>query len=55
MNIMSIIKRVVKWHEQIELSCISPNQNQTPTLVLRKTLAPKEEANKMSLQGRAHV
>jgi hypothetical protein len=24
-------KGVVKWHGQMELSCVSPNQNQTPT------------------------
>jgi len=39
----------------MELSCIGPNQNQTPTLGLRETLAPKEEASKVSLRGHAHV
>ncbi len=55
MNIMSIIKRMVKWHGQMEFSCVSPNQNQTPKLGLREILAPKEEANKVSLRGRAHA
>jgi hypothetical protein len=32
----------------MELSCISPNQNRTPILGLRKTLAPKKEASKVS-------
>jgi hypothetical protein len=39
----------------MELFCISPYQNQTLTLGLGKTLAPKEEASKVSLRGRAHV
>jgi len=55
MNIMSITKRVVKWHGQMELFCISLNQNQTPTLGLKKTLAPKVKASKVNLQGRAHA
>jgi hypothetical protein len=46
---MSITKIIVKWHGQMELSYVSPNQNQTPTLGLRETLAPKEEASKVSL------
>ncbi len=37
------------------ISCVSPNQNQTPTLGLRETLAPKEEASKVSSWGHAHV
>ncbi len=49
MNIMSITKRVVERHGQMELSCVSPNQNQTPSLGLKKTLAPKEEASKVRL------
>jgi hypothetical protein len=52
---MSVTKKVVKWHGLMELSSISPNQNGTPTLGLRKTLAPKEEANKMNLRGHAHA
>jgi hypothetical protein len=52
---MSIIKRIIKWHGQMELSCVNPNQNWIPTLGLKKTLAPKEEASKVSLQGCAHV
>jgi len=55
MNIMSITKRVVKWHGQMELSYVSPNQNWTPIFRLRETLAPKGEASKVSLRGRAHV
>ncbi len=55
MNIMNIIKKVVKWHGQMELSYISPNQNQIPTLGLRETLAPKEEVSKVSLRGHAHA
>jgi hypothetical protein len=55
MNIMSIIKKMVKWLGQMELSCVSPNQNQTPTLGLREILAPKENASKVSLHGCAHV
>jgi hypothetical protein len=51
---MNITKKIIKCHGQIELSCVSPNQNWTPTLGLREALAPKEEANKVSLQGRAH-
>jgi len=50
MNVMNIMKRIVKWHGQMELSCVSPNQNQTPTLRLKETLAPKGEANKVSLR-----
>jgi len=46
---MSITKIVVKWHGQMKLSCVNPNQNQTPTLGLRKMLAPKEETSKVSL------
>jgi len=55
MGILSITKIVVKWHGQMELSCVSPSQNRTPTLGLRVTLAPKEEASNVSLQGRAHA
>jgi hypothetical protein len=40
---------------QMELSCVGPNQNRTPTLGLRETLTPKEEASKVSLQGHAHA
>jgi hypothetical protein len=39
----------------MELSCIGPNQNRTPTLGLKETLAPKEEANKVSLRGHVHA
>jgi hypothetical protein len=39
----------------MELSCVGPNQNQTPTLGLRETLAPKKEASKVSLRGHAHA
>jgi hypothetical protein len=52
---MSITKIVVKWHGQMELSCVSPNQNQTPILRLKKPLALKEGASKGNLRGRAHV
>jgi hypothetical protein len=52
---MSGSKRIVKWHGQMELSYISPNQNHIPILGLRETLAPKEEASKVSLQGHAQV
>jgi hypothetical protein len=55
MNIMSIIKKVVKWHGQMELPCVSPNQNRTPKLGLREILAPKEEASKVNLWGCAHA
>jgi hypothetical protein len=55
MNIISIMKRVMKWHGQMELSCVSPNQNWTPTLGLRETLAPKGEASKVSLRGGARA
>jgi hypothetical protein len=34
---------------QMELPCITSNQNQIPTLGLKKILAPKEEASKVSL------
>jgi hypothetical protein len=34
---------------------VGPNQNRTPTLGLRETLAPKEEASKVSLRGRAYA
>jgi hypothetical protein len=44
MNIMNINKKVVKWHGQMELPCVSPNQNQIPILGLGETLAPKEES-----------
>jgi hypothetical protein len=40
---------------QMELSYIGPNQNRTPTLGFRETLAPKEEVSKVSLWGHAHV
>jgi hypothetical protein len=46
---------VVKWHGQMEFFCVSPNQNRTPTVRLREILVPKEEASKVSLQGRAHA
>ncbi len=39
----------------MELPCVNPNQNWNPTLGWGKTLAPKEEATKVSLRGRAHV
>jgi len=39
----------------MELFCVSPNQNWTPTLGLKETLAPKEEVNKVSLWGRTHA
>jgi len=39
----------------MELSCVSPNQNWTPAWGLREILAPKEEASKVSLWGRAHA
>jgi hypothetical protein len=55
MNIMSITKKVVKWHGQMELLYISPNQNQIPTLGLKKTLDPKKKANKVNLWGCAHA
>jgi len=51
MNIMSIVKRVIKGHGQMELSCISPNHNRTPTLGLRKTLAPKKGSEQGELMG----
>jgi hypothetical protein len=54
MNIMNIIKIVIKWHGQMELSYVNPNQNRTPMLGLRETLAPKEEASKVSLRGCGH-
>jgi hypothetical protein len=40
---------------QVELPCVSSNQNQTPTSGLKETLAPKEEASKVSLRGHAHA
>jgi hypothetical protein len=40
---------------QMELPCVSPNQNQTPLLELRGILIPKEEASKVSLWGHAHA
>jgi hypothetical protein len=52
---MSIAKIVVKWHGQMEFFCVSPNQNRTPTLGLRKTLTPKKEASKVSLWGSARA
>ncbi len=39
----------------MELFCIGLNQNRIPTLGLRVTLAPKEEASKVSLRGHAHA
>jgi hypothetical protein len=51
---MNVIKGIVKWHGQMEVFCVSPNQNQTPTLRLKETLAPKEKASKVSLWGHAH-
>jgi hypothetical protein len=55
MNVMSIMKRIVNWHGQMELFCVSLNQNQTPISGVRETLAPKEMASKVSLRGRAHA
>ncbi len=55
MNIMNITKKVVKWHGQMEFSYVSPNQNRTPILGLRETLARKGEASKVSLRGHAHA
>jgi hypothetical protein len=46
---MSIPKKIIKWHGQMELSCLNPNQNRIPTLGLKETLAPKEEASKVNL------
>jgi hypothetical protein len=40
---------------QMDFSCVGPNQNRTLTLGLKETLAPKEEASKVSLQGHAHA
>ncbi len=39
----------------MELSCVGQNRNRTPISMLRKTLAPKEEASKVSLRGHAHA
>jgi hypothetical protein len=39
----------------MEPSCVGPNQSRTPILGLRETLAPKEEASKVSLWGHAHA
>jgi len=39
----------------MELSYVGPNQNRTPTLGLRETLTPKEEASKVSLWGHAQA
>ncbi len=39
----------------MELPCVGPNQNQTPTLGLRVTLTPKEEVSKVSLRGHAQA
>jgi len=36
-------------------SCVSPNQNQTPTLGWREILTLKEEASKVSLRGHAQA
>jgi len=43
------------WHLTNGISCVSPNQNQTPTFGLKETLTPKEEASKVSLQGHAQA
>jgi len=40
---------------QMELPCVGPNQNRTPTLGLRETLTPKEEVSKVSLWGQAQA
>ncbi len=37
------------------ISCVSPNQNRIPTLGLKETSAPKEEARKASMWGHAHA
>jgi hypothetical protein len=39
----------------MKLPCVSPNQNRTPTLGRKEIFAPKEEASKVSLWGRAHA
>jgi len=39
----------------MELSYVGPNQNWIPILGFKKTLAPKEEASKLSLRGHAHA
>ncbi len=40
---------------RMELPCVGPNQNWTPTLGLKKTLTPKEETSKVSLRGHAQA
>ncbi len=40
---------------QMELPCVSPNQNRTLLLELREILIPKEKASKVSLWGHAHA
>ncbi len=40
---------------QMELLCVSSNQNRTPTLGPREILAPEEEVSNVSLQGHAHA
>jgi hypothetical protein len=39
----------------MEPFCIGPNQNRTPTLGLKETLTPKEEASEVSLRGHAQT
>jgi hypothetical protein len=39
----------------MQLSCVGPNQNRTPIVGLKETLAPKEEVSKVSLRGHAQV
>jgi hypothetical protein len=48
-------KTIVKWHGQIKLLCVNPNQNRIPTLEWGETFTPKEEASKVSLRGCAHA
>jgi hypothetical protein len=51
MNIMNNTKRVIKWHGQMELSCVSPNQNRTPIFGAKKNFGPKRGGKQGELVG----
>jgi hypothetical protein len=45
-----LLRQIGLWHGQMELSCVGPNQNRTPTLGLRK-LDPKGRGKQGELAG----
>jgi hypothetical protein len=46
----NLLRQIRLWHGQMELSCVGPNQNRTPTLGLKK-LGPKGRGKQGELAG----